>query len=55
MQTKPKRERRDLILRVRLSESEAKLIADFAAVAGVTVSRYVRDVALNPGRWRAKR
>lgn len=49
---KPDGERRDRILRVRVSAIEAALIEEFAAVAGMTLSDYVRTVATTPGRYR---
>lgn len=49
---KPAGERRDRILRIRVSSIEAALIEEFAAVAGMTLSDYVRTVATTPGRYR---
>lgn len=45
-------ERRVRVLRIRVSDEEAAAIEEFAAVAGLTLSQYVRDVATHPGRFR---
>lgn len=49
---KPAGERRDRVLRVRVSDEEAAVIEEFAAVAGLSLSEYVREVATRPGRFR---
>lgn len=49
---KPDGERRVRVLRVRVSDEEAARIEEFAAVAGLSLSEYVREVATRPGRFR---
>jgi hypothetical protein len=44
--------RRDRVLRIRVSAEEAAIIEEFAAVAGLSISKYVREVATRPGRFR---
>jgi hypothetical protein len=49
---KPDGERRDRFLRIRVNDEEALIIEEHAAVAGLSVSEYVRQVATKPGRFR---
>ena len=46
MSTKPKRQRRNIPLQVRLTEEEYRIISDAARVQGMPVATYIRAAAI---------